>query len=148
MADTLTNIGTVVSASAAALATFDQAGYGALTWTEIGGVASVGATGPVYEVLNHVDLKDGVTQKAHGALNYGDPELQYRVIEADAGQGIIETALDARTTISIKILRASGVTEYMRAIVTSAPTSEATSSAVYMKSGSLGVTSAIVKVAA
>lgn len=148
MTDTLTNIGTVVSVSAAAPATFDKAGYEALSFSEVTGVASIGEFGPSYEILNHVDLKDGITQKAHGALNYGDPALQYRVIEADAGQGIIETALTTRATISVKIERASGVVEYVQALVTSAPTSEASSSAIYMKSSNLALKSSIIEVAA
>lgn len=148
MTDTLTNIGTVVSVSAATPATFDQAGYELLTFTEVSGVASIGEVGPTYETLSHVDLKDGITQKAHGALNYGDPAIQYRVIEDDAGQGIINTALSSRSTISIKIERASGLVQYAQAIVTSAPTSESTSGAVYMRSSNLALTSSIVEVAA
>ena len=130
MADTLTNIGTVVSVSAAEPATFDQAGYEALTWSEITGVSSIGEIGPTYEVLNQTDLKDGIVQKAHGSLNYGDPALQYRIVESDTGQGILLTALSAQTTISLKVVRASGKTEYVRTIVTSAPTSEGTASAL------------------
>ena len=148
MTDTLTNIGTVVSVSAAAPATFDQAGYEALSFSEVTGVASIGEFGPSYEILNHVDLKDGITQKAHGALNYGDPALQYRVVEADAGQGILDLALSARATISLKVERASGLVEYVQTLVTSAPAGEASSSAVYMKSSNLAITSSVVKVAA
>jgi len=148
MTDTLTNIGTVVSVSAAAPATFDQAGYEALSFSEVTGVASIGEFGPSYEILNHVDLKDGITQKAHGALNYGDPALQYRIVEADTGQGILDTALSARTTISLKVERASGLVQYVQTLVTSAPTSEGTSGAIYMKSSNLALKSAIVEVAA
>ena len=149
MTDTLTNIGTVVSVSATLAANPKSATeYGALSWTEITGVASVGEIGPVYEVVTHSDLKDGVTRKAHGTLNNGDPAMQYRVVEADAGQVIINDALNAQTTIAFKVTRASGLIQYFEGIISSAPTNEATGSAVYAKSSNIGVSSALVEVAA
>ena len=149
MTDTLSNIGTVVSVSAAlAAAPKDSAAYAALTWTEITGVASVGEIGPIYEVLTFSDLKDGVTRKAHGTLNNGDPAMQYRVIELDPGQIIVNDALTARTTIAFKVTRASGLIQYFEGIISSAPTNEATGSAIYAKSSNVGVSSPLVEVPA
>ena len=144
----LTNIGTVVSVSAALPATENDTGYGALSWSEVTGVSSLGELGASFEILNHVDLKDGVTRKAKGAKNNGDPALQYRVEEGDAGQGILITALDSPDPISIKVTRASGRIQYCQAIVAGAPDSEATAGAVNMRSTNLGVTSNIIEVAA
>ena len=149
MTDTLSNIGTVVSVSATLAADpKDASDYAALTWTEIKGVASVGEIGPIYEVLTHSDLKDGVTRKAHGSLNNGDPAIQYRVIELDAGQIIINSALIGRTTIAFKVTRASGLIQYFEGIISSAPTNEATGAAIYAKSSNIGVSSSLVEVAA
>ncbi len=144
----ITNIGTVVSVSAAAPATLDQAGYEALTFSEVEGVSSLGEFGPSYEVLNHTDTKDGITQKAHGALSYGDPALQYRIIDDDAGQIIINAALANRATMSVKITRPSGLVQYVQAIVSSAPDSEANAAATRLRSSNINITSGIVEVAA
>lgn len=144
----ITNIGTVVSVSAGIPATFDQAGYEALTFSEVTGVSSLGEFGPAYEILNHTDVNNGITKKAHGALNYGDPALQYRIVDADAGQGIITTALNTRATISVKIERPSGLAQYVQAIVSSAPDSEANAAATRLRSSNINITSSIVEVAA
>jgi len=144
----LTNIGTVVSVSAALPATETDTDYAGLTWSEVTGVSSLGEIGASFEILNHVDLKDGVTRKAKGAKNNGDPALQYRIVEGDAGQGILITALDSPDPISMKVVRPSGRIQYCQAIVASAPDSEATSGAVNMRSTNLGVTSDLIEVAA
>ena len=149
MTDTLSNIGTVVSVSAVlAAAPKSATEYAALTWTEVTGVASVGEIGPIYEVLTFSDLKDGVTRKAHGTLNNGDPAMQYRIVESDAGQVIVNDALNARTTIAFKVTRASGLIQYFEGIISSAATNEATGSAIYAKSSNIGVSSSLVEVAA
>ena len=145
MPDKLTNIGTTLSVSASLPATEDVAGYGALTFTEVTGVATVPEFGPEYEVVNHVDVKDGVTRKAHGGVDYGGGTVAYRVVEADSGQGILKTAIDGQDTISVKIERSSGLIEYFQGIVTSNRTSEASSGNTYTRSSAIQSTSAIVE---
>lgn len=144
MPDKLTNIGTILSVSASLPATEDVAGYGALSFTEVAGVASVPEFGAEYEVLTHVDVKDGVTRKAHGAVDFGGGTVMYRVVEADAGQGILTTAMDGQDTVSVKIERASGLIEYFQGIVTANRTSEASSGNTYTRSSAIQSTSTIV----
>ena len=145
MPDKLTNIGTILSVSASLPATEDVAGYGALTFTEVTGVATVPELGAEYEVVRHVDVKDGITRKGHGAVDYGGGTVVYRVVESDAGQGILETAMDGKDTISFQVERPSGLLEYFQGIVTRNRTSEASSGNTYTVSSALDVTSLIVK---
>ena len=123
MTDKLTNIGTELHVSAALPATDNVAGYEALTFTEVLGVATVPEFGPVYEMVTANDVKDGVTQKAHGGVDYGGGSVSYRIIEADAGQGIFKSAMAAQDYVSIKIVRATGLIEYFKGLVLSNRTS-------------------------
>ena len=147
MSDTLTNIGTSLFVSTSAPATEDQAGYEALTWIEVLGVSSIGEVGASHNMLNHTDIKSGDVRKGHGEKNNGDPAVQYRAIEGDAGQQALKTALDTLSTISVKILRASGLTQYSQGLVSGATTNEASASSVYAKSSTLALNNSIVEVA-
>lgn len=145
MPDKLTNIGTTLAVSASLPATEDVAGYGALTYTLVNGVGSIPEFGPEYEVLTFTEVADGINRKAHGAVDFGGGSIAYRVIEADAGQGILKTAMDAQNTISVKITRASGLIEYFQGIVTSNRTSEASSGNVYTRSTAIQASTVIVQ---
>lgn len=145
MPDTLSNIGTTFSVSATLPATNDVAGYGALTFSGVTGVGSLGSIGPSYEVVNFTDLADGVVQKAHGSLNYGDPELQYRAVNGDTGQGILLTALTNRTKIAVEVVRASGLIQYFQALVTSNPNTEASATTTDNRTCNIAITSAIIE---
>lgn len=147
MTDTLTNIGSELYVSTSAPATEDQSGYEALTWIEVLGVASIGEIGASHSMLNHTDLKTGNVQKAHGDKNNGDPAIQYRVIEADAGQLALKSALDSLSELSFKFVRASGLSQYSQGLVSGAPTNEASSANVYAKSSTLALNKSIVEVA-
>lgn len=125
MPEKYTNIGTVLAVSAAAPATSDLAGYGALTYTEVTGVATVPEIGPSAAVVSQADLKDGVVLKGHGEIDFGGGTVQMRDLPNDAGQGILKTAQSAQAIISVKVTRSTGLIEYFRAIVMSYRRSEA-----------------------
>lgn len=145
MPDKLTNIGTTIAVSTTLPATENVAGYGALTFTEVVGVGSIPEFGGESEVLTYVDVKDGVTQKAHGGRDFGGGTLSYRILEADAGQGILEDADDNQTTLAFKLTRSSGLIEYFQGIVTSSRTSEASSGNTYTRNSAIQASTAIIK---
>lgn len=145
MADKLTNIGAKLYVSASLPATEDVAGYGALTYTQVKGVASIPEFGAEHEELTFVEVEDGVTRKAHGGVNYGGGMVPFRVIEADAGQGILKAARANQSTISVKVERATGLLEYFLVIVLSNRNSEASAANTYTRSANLSLTSEIVE---
>jgi len=144
MPQTLTNIGTTLHVSAADPATYNIAGYAALTWTEVAQVATLPELGPSAETLTFVPLKSGVTDKAHGAINYGAGAVQYKIVEGDAGQDLIEAARAGRNNLSVKITRKSGLIEYMQVLVMSNVTAEASASSTYMRTANVEVRTEIV----
>ena len=66
----LTSTGTILSVVADEPATIDAAGFGALTFVEVGEVTDIPEYGPNVQVVEHNPLKTGVTQKFKGFINY------------------------------------------------------------------------------
>lgn len=96
-------IGTKLYVSNALPATENQAGYEALTWTAVGEVTELPEHGPSHEVVTHVPLATGITQKFHGVKNNGSMAVPYAVDRDDAGQVIVNTILTTRNRASFKI---------------------------------------------
>ncbi len=110
-------------------ASFDQTGYEALTWTEIGDITSMGEFGRTYEDITHQPV--GSRQTFHFKGGYDDGGLQLEMAHApdDAGQVIVATALDDDDNYHFKLEyndNPSGLTntiDYFPAKVMSAPKS-------------------------
>lgn len=144
MPEKYTNIGTVIAVSTGVPATFDVAGYGALTYTEVTGVATVPEIGPSAAVVSQADLKDGVVLKGHGEIDFGGGTIQMRDLPDDTGQGMLNTAQSTQAIISVKVVRSTGLIEYFRAIVMSYRRSEASTGNFPGVAADLQIISAIV----
>ncbi|ABA81380.1 hypothetical protein GQF56_15515 [Rhodobacter sphaeroides] len=104
MNDTVTpGIGTLIYASTALPAAATETAYGGLTWTAVGEVTEVPEYGGSAEVVNHTPLATGITQKYHGAVNYGSMQIPLAFNSTDAGQAILEAARKNRNRIAFKI---------------------------------------------
>lgn len=109
----LTSTETKLYVSTAAPATFDEAGYEALTFTEVKEVTTIPAYGPTRQVVNHEPLATGVTEKYGGFINYGSVTVDGAYDSADAGQDILRTnVLSATAMLSIKIEYQDGSVDY------------------------------------
>lgn len=86
-----TAAGTGLAISAGIPATQTEAGYEALTYTEIGNVESLGGFGASTEVVSFQPLK-GPQQKHKGPTNYGSLTPTIALDETDAGQTLLSTA--------------------------------------------------------
>ena len=86
-----TSAGTTIAVTASAPATFDAAGYGALTPTIIKGVESIPAFGADTAVNSFTPL-NGPIEKYKGPTNNGSITLPMLVDTADAGQNLVRTA--------------------------------------------------------
>lgn len=89
-----TSAGTTLGVSATAPATFDAAGYAALTFTAIGDITDMGEIGTVYEDIPHKPLGERGTYHFKGGFDDGGLQLQMAEAFADdAGQVILKAAL-------------------------------------------------------
>lgn len=95
MAQTDLAVGSVLKVSHAEPATFDVAGYEALTWLEIDDVTNIGAGGGSATVQSYVPLKTGITVKRAGAIEYQDRTFQLgRHLQTDTTHQLIKNGFD------------------------------------------------------
>lgn len=114
-----TSAGTSISMSLDAPATYDDAGFDALTYTEIGEVTDLGEFGREYNLVTHNPLSIRRTVKRKGSYNDGAVTLQMARVKTDAGQVLLQTALDSDESPSIKIEYQDGSIDYFSAQVMS-----------------------------
>jgi hypothetical protein len=108
-----TAAGTAIAISVASPATHDAAGYGALTFTEIGGPDKLGALGEKFAKVEWKPLK-GPIDKHKGSVDNGSLQPNVAIDEDDAGQGLLRTAAADKTSklYSFKVTYATGAIRY------------------------------------
>lgn len=105
--------GTTLSVSAAEPATYDAAGFAALTWTEIGEVTSIGGSGKTYQIVTHQPLATRNTFKRKGSYDNGDISIGMAVGVGDPGQDILEDALESDESFYFRIEEPTGRIRYI-----------------------------------
>lgn len=118
----MTSAGTTIAISAGNPASFNQAGFEALSFTDIGEVTSVdGDVGRVYNLVTHNPLATRATQKYKGSYNSGSLTLPIAIDRADAGQIIVQAALVSDNDYSFKLTLQDGAVFYFKGKVMSFP---------------------------
>lgn len=116
------SVGTEMHIAATQPATYDKAGFDALSYTEVGEVGSVPTFGGQAQVSEFTPIKTGVVNKRKGSINYGSSSVTIANVFSDAGQVMLKSAFDgaARDTVhSIKLVNSEIGAMYFTAIVTS-----------------------------
>ena len=111
---TLTAAGSALAISAGVPATQDAAGFGALTYTEIGSIEKIGTIGSTFAKVEFQPLK-GAKQKHKGSVDYGalSPSLAHD--DADAGQTLLRTGADSQTALyAFKVTLADATLRYFQ----------------------------------
>lgn len=122
--------GSTISISAAAPATFNAAGYGALTYTIIRDVTDIGMIGPESAVITHQPVNENTTYKVKGVRNNGQLSLKGARAPTDPGQMLLIAGEASNAPVSIKIVLQNGAVLYSQALVMSYKTSIGTSSQI------------------
>lgn len=138
-------IGATVAVVAAAPATEDAAGFGALSYTAVGLMVSFGETGDEAEDIE-IPLLSGRTKHVNGARNGGSREFAYQYESADAGQNILRTNSNNNVDVSVKITDPDGKIEYFYGRVANLKRTERTSSQYKGEMGEFRVNSAVIVV--
>lgn len=113
------SVGSTLSAVATAPATYDAAGYVALTWVAVGEIKDIPSFGKSRNSISFTPLTSGVTQKFPGITDPGKISLSFLSNTDDAGQIILKTGLGSTAPISIKVMSQNGDIYYFRALVLS-----------------------------
>lgn len=89
-----TSLGTSYAISAAEPATYNEAGFVALSWTEVPDVTNVGDFGPTFEDVTDTPLVTGITEHRKGGADYGEfaPVMTYD--NTDSGQTLFLDGVD------------------------------------------------------
>jgi len=115
----LSAAGTTFAVSASLPATYDAAGYNALTWTPVTDVSDIPEFGPSTSVNTFNPIDNRVTQKSTGSIDYGSVAIGFAHVAADAGQGILAANMGNNTGISCRVTRPDGAKDYFTGIVSS-----------------------------
>lgn len=116
-----TSAGSSIAISASAPATFNEAGYAALTYADIGEVSNMGEFSRVYQLVTWNPLSTRGTKKMKGSFNDGAMTLQLGLDNTDAGQAIAKAALDDDEPYSFEVTLQDGSVYYFQALVMGFP---------------------------
>ena len=114
--DVRTTAGTTIAIGPAP-ATFDEAGFAAVSYDLIGEVASIGTIGNTYNTATRTPLADRAVIETKTSYTRGNPELGLAISDSDPGQIAARAALNSDDCYSIKITRQSGAIIYLAAQV-------------------------------
>lgn len=113
-----TTAGSTLQLSAAAPATFNQAGYAALSYTTLGEITDFGDFGRKYNVVKNNPVATRGTVKKKGSFDEGALALKLNLDTDDAGQILAKTALNSDSNYSVKITTQNGDVYYFQVLVT------------------------------
>lgn len=114
-----TSAGTALAVSATLPSTYDQTGFDALTFTSIGEITDLGEYGKVYELITHNPIATRRTQKFKGTYNNGSVTLQMAEDISDAGQVILDAAVDSDNDYAFRVTAQDADKDYFQAKVMS-----------------------------
>lgn len=114
-----TSAGTTLKVSANAPATFNTAGYSALTFTAVGEITDLGEFGREFALVTHNPVGTRGTQKFKGSFNEGTMNLTLGLDTDDAGQVLMKAASLADSAYSFEVTTQNGDTYYFQAMVMS-----------------------------
>jgi hypothetical protein len=118
----VTSAGTTIGLSASQPATYNQAGYEALSFTTIGAVTDLGEIpSRVYELVTLYYVASRGQAKAKGGYNLGSQSITYAIDPADTGQALVDTATESDAAYSVKISHPSLGEIYAQALVMGGP---------------------------
>ena len=146
-----TSLGTIYEVSAAAPATYDEAGFAALSYTEVGEVTNLGSLGATFEDVTHTPLKDGVTQHRKGAVDYGELAMTVAADDDDAGQILVDSGVDGANrdvVYSHKVTLQSGAVRYFSGQLFSNPETIGEASSMVNMEVNVKLAGKVLKVAA
>lgn len=111
--------GTTISISAGVPATFNTAGYAALTFTAIGEITDGGSHGRKYALVTHKPIGSRGTQKYKGSFDEGQKTLQVGIDDDEPGQLLAKTAMLSDANYAFKVTYQGGSIDYFQAKVMS-----------------------------
>lgn len=118
MADFSTGSGASIGLSASAPGSYTEAGYEALTFTNVGKVTNFGdVPSRIYQEVTVQYLEAEGTDVAKGGYDLGSQVITVAIDPDDAGQALLNTATNSKSAYSVKLDHPVLGTIYARALV-------------------------------
>ena len=114
-----TSAGTTLAVYASTPATFNVAGYSALSVTNVGEITDLGEFGREYALVTHNPVGSRGTQKFKGSFNEGTMTLSLGLDTDDAGQIIMKAGSLSDANYSFEVTTQNGDIYYFQAKVMS-----------------------------
>lgn len=144
----MTPAGTKLAISAGTPATQTEAGYEALTFTNVGLVDKLGPIGAAFEKVTFQPL-DGPLQKLKGPADNGTLNPSMALDEADAGQALMRTASEDQTgDYAFRVTKPDGAIRYFQGKVFGMPEDVGAANTVIMGNATVEINTEIVRVEA
>lgn len=112
-----TSAGTTLHVSASNPATYNVAGYEALSFTAVGEITDFGEFGREYALVTHNPVGNRGTVKKKGSFNEGTMNMSLGLDTDDAGQIILKAASLSDNDYSFKVTTQNGDIYYFQAQV-------------------------------
>lgn len=152
MSDIFASVGTKVSVVAGRPATYDAAGFGALTFLLAGEVSDLPSFGAESALATHTPLATGIVNKRAASVNYGSTALTLAYSEDDAGQGVLNTVANVDPgldkVVSVEVELPNGAIRYFTAQVMSYKENVGNADQITMAEVQLEIDGKVIKVAA
>ena len=107
-----TSAGSRIYLSLGLPATYNTAGFSAVTYTEIGEISDGGAIGRAYNLVTFMPLGDRKVVKRKGSYNNGKQTIKLAHAPLDGGQVLLQAGLLTDASCSVKVVLQSGTTYY------------------------------------
>ena len=147
----ITSTGTKLSVVAEDPATFDDVGYEALTFVEVGEVIDLPEYGPNVQVVESNPLATGITEKFKGFINYGSQSMGLEFDSEDAGQIILAAGVEGATKNAqhaVKIEYQDGSIDYYSARIFSYTKAPGSANSMVGSTVQVEINTPVVRVAA
>lgn len=118
----MTSAGTTLAISASLPASYNETGFEALSYTDVGEITVLPVYGKQFNITPHTPLGDRKTYKFKGSYDNGDVAIEAAKDYDDAGQLIVQAALESDDSYSFEVTMNDGSIEYFTAKVYGYPT--------------------------
>lgn len=114
-----TSAGTTLAIVSGLPATYDQAGFEALTFATVGEITEIPSFGSVYNLITHSPLGERRVIKRKGSINDGAMTLSFAADASDTGQIAAKAAAATDVEVSVKITYPDGEDDYFTGLIMS-----------------------------
>lgn len=142
-----TSAGTTIGVVSGDPSTYDASGFEALTYSLVGEVTDLGEFGREYSLVTHNPLGDRQTVKRKGSFNDGSISMTVARVPDDAGQTVLQEALDSDDNYSFNVTLQDGTNLYFSAQVMSYTANVGTVDQITTASVTIEITDEIIEVA-